>query len=170
MFCNPAVVLLFAEFAVPPLRRALTKKASAFAPTTQGPYRDSPVPAESSVEDDTLVTYAAAWRRYRGLRRTVNLLFASLPLSMLPWLILPPPADARAYDVPVAAGAMAVGWLVSYLIFVVRLARFRCPACCARFEKGGDWKFRECHGCHLRKFGLMPEARSDAAPARFDPR
>jgi hypothetical protein len=163
--CIPAVPLLFIEFAVPAIRRALAKKATAPTASADGPYRESPVPTDLSAEPAP-PAYAAAWARYRRLRLIAVLLFVGwVPGAILLQSVLTPLVG------PGRAGLPIVGWWLSIIIYMIRWGRFRCPRC--RDTLRDPWVRKwltKCHSCGLPIFALTPDDYAEPAPARFDPK
>lgn len=158
--CIPAVPLLFIEFAVPAIRRALAKKASAPQASADGPYRESPIPTESFVEPAP-PAYAAAWRRYRRNRLIAIILF----LTFFPMMFFVSGVGWLLTGTPVGQIVLIVGWLVSAFLFYGRMYFFRCPRCGDSFRSlSVTTTFAtECHACGLPIFALTPDNHADAA-------
>jgi len=158
----PAVPLLLIEFAVPAVRRALARKASAPQGSAEGPYRESPVPTEPRVERPP-PAYAAAWARYRRNRLVALILF----LTFFPAMFFVSGIGWWLTGTQVGMLVFILGWLVSAFLYYARMYLFRCPRCRDSFRSLFGWTTTfasKCHACGLRIFALTPD--DDHEPAR----
>ena len=146
--CIPLVPLLFAEFAVPRIRRALARPPELHA-SAEGPYRDSPAPAEPAATH----TYAEAWARYRRLRTILfSLLFGWIPATVLLNSFLNSLTGIHRAD-----AVLGIGWWFSFVVFAIRGSLFRCPRCGNRFQARGSPK--GCYSCGLALYALSDESK-----------